>query len=158
MTDLWPTVPRVLAANNYMVLATADTDGVPWAAPVYFAPRDERRLYWVSSPDTRHSRNIATRPAVAITIFDSSAPIGAGEAVYADASAEPARDVELEALITVLNSRLPPDKALSLEDVEGDGPLVVYCATVSRHYVLVRGGDARFHNEFDTRVEVAPPA
>jgi uncharacterized protein YhbP (UPF0306 family) len=158
MTQLWPTVPRLLAVNIYMVLATADADGVPWATPVYFAAGDERHLYWVSSPETRHSRNIAMRPEVAITIFDSGVPVGAGEAVYAEATAGPAHGSERDVLLTVLNSRLPPDRALGAADVQPDGPLSIYCATVTRHFVLVRGGDTRFDNEFDARVEVKPPS
>jgi uncharacterized protein YhbP (UPF0306 family) len=157
-TELWLTVLRVLAANKYMVLATAVTDGLPWATPVYFAASDERHLYWVSSPETRHSRNISTRPTVAITIFDSQVPIGAAEAVFVEATAGPADDGERDALLKVLNSRLPPDKALNADDVQPGGPLEIYCATLSQHYVLVRGGDTRFDNEFDARMEVTPPS
>jgi nitroimidazol reductase NimA-like FMN-containing flavoprotein (pyridoxamine 5'-phosphate oxidase superfamily) len=156
--ELWATVPRVLAANKYMVLATADADGVPWATPVYFAASDDKHLYWVSSPETRHSRNISMRPTVAITIFDSQVPIGAAEAVFVEATAAPADAAERDVLLEVLNSRLPPDKALSAGDVQHDGPLQIYCATVTQHYVLVRGGDTRFDNEFDARLEVTPPS
>jgi hypothetical protein len=141
-----------------MVLATADADGVPWATPVYFAPSDESHLYWVSSPTTRHSRNLAVRPAVAITVFDSQVPIGAAEAVYVEAVAGPVDDAELEVLLGMLNSRLPADKALGPDDVRGAGPLRIYGATVSRHYVLVRGGDTRFDNDLDARMAVTPPA
>jgi hypothetical protein len=59
-------------------------------------------------------------------------------------------------LLTVLNSRLPADKALTLADVQPEGGLSIYRATVSHHYVLVRGGDSRFDNQFDARVEVTP--
>jgi nitroimidazol reductase NimA-like FMN-containing flavoprotein (pyridoxamine 5'-phosphate oxidase superfamily) len=155
--ELWSTVPRVLAANKYMVLATAAADGVPWAMPVYFAASD-KHLYWVSSPETRHSRNISMRPTVAITIFDSQVPIGAAEAVFVEATAGAADDGERDALLKVLNSRLPPDKALNADDVQPGGPLEIYCATVTRHYVLVRGGDTRFENEFDARMEVTAPS
>ncbi len=158
MTDLWETVPRLLAANKYMVLATADADGVPWATPAYFAPRDESRLYWVSSPESRHSRNIAVRPTVAITVFDSSVPIGGAEAIYLEATARQVDVAEHDALLEVLNSRLPPEKALTLDDVRPDGPMPMYGATVSRHHVLIRGGDARFDNVVDARLEVFPPS
>ena len=39
-------------------------------------------FYWVSSPRARHSRNLEQCPAVEIVIFDSTAPVGQGEAVY----------------------------------------------------------------------------
>jgi hypothetical protein len=36
-------VDRVLAANRYLVLGTADEHGQPWATPVFFAPLDPTR-------------------------------------------------------------------------------------------------------------------
>ena len=155
--DLWPTVPQVLADNRYMVLATSDAEGTPWATPVYFAASDEEHLYWVSSPEARHSRNISVRPDVAITVFDSQVPIGSAEAVYVEATAAAADEAERDRLLEVLNSRLPAGKTLGADDVRPVGPLQIYCATVSAHYVLIRGGDARFENELDARLEVHRP-
>ena len=80
----------LLKASPYMVLATADADGVPWASPVWFATDDGRAFYWVSDPDTRHSRNIAVRPEIAIVIFDSTVAPYEGAAVYMEARAEQA--------------------------------------------------------------------
>ena len=82
------TAQEIIDAGRYMVLATADADGVPWASPVWFAPDGNTRFLWVSREDTRHSRNLAVRPQLSIVIFDSSAPIGTGEGVYMDAVAE----------------------------------------------------------------------
>ena len=47
----------------------------------------EHLVLWVSAPDSRHSRNIAEQPTIAITIFDSHAPIGGAEAPYLEATA-----------------------------------------------------------------------
>jgi hypothetical protein len=33
----------------------------------------------------------------------------------------------------------------------------VYAATITRYFVLIRGGDPRFSNVVDTRLAVAPP-
>jgi hypothetical protein len=82
------TAQEIIDAARYMVLATADEDGVPWASPVWFAPDGYTRFLWVSREDTRHSRNLALRPQLSIVIFDSAAPIGTGEGVYMDAVAE----------------------------------------------------------------------
>ena len=43
--------------------AVADEAGLPWASPVWFASVDLREFFWVSSPDARHSRNLAVRPS-----------------------------------------------------------------------------------------------
>src|SRR4051812_42362703 len=82
-------VDRVLAANRYLVLGTADEDGRPWAPRVFSAPLDRDRVCGVSSPTSRHSRNIAHRAGIAITVFDSSVAVGRAEAAYFDADAAP---------------------------------------------------------------------
>jgi uncharacterized protein YhbP (UPF0306 family) len=146
------TVDRVLAANRYLVLGTADEHGRPWATPVFFAPLDPHSLCWVSSPDARHSRNITHRNTVAITVFDSTVPVGQAEAAYFDASAAPATTDEADAALQSLNSRLPLDKQLSGDDLQPHGPLLVYRAVLKHSYVLVRGGS--LGNDVDMTVEV----
>ena len=56
----------IIDSNRYMALGTADTDGRPWVSPVWFASEDYKHFHWVSSPDARHSQNVAARPEVAI--------------------------------------------------------------------------------------------
>jgi uncharacterized protein YhbP (UPF0306 family) len=55
-----------LESHNTMTLATSQGD-VPWAATVFFAS-DEFRLYFFSSPDSRHCRNLEANARVAVTI------------------------------------------------------------------------------------------
>jgi nitroimidazol reductase NimA-like FMN-containing flavoprotein (pyridoxamine 5'-phosphate oxidase superfamily) len=98
-------VDRVVAANRYLVLGTADGDGLPWVTPVFFALLDPDRVCWVSSPDSRHSRNIARRARVAITIFDSSVEVGRAEAVYFDVDAAQATADESDTALQSLSSR-----------------------------------------------------
>jgi hypothetical protein len=52
-------------------------------------------FYWVSSPEAQHTRNLAERPEAEIVIFDSTAPVGQGEAVYITASTRAIPDDEL---------------------------------------------------------------
>lgn len=147
-------VDRILEDNRYLVIGTADDAGTPWATPVFFAALDPDTLVWVSAPDSRHSTNIRQRPQVAITVFDSRVEVGHAEAAYFDARAEPAEGAEIGAALTALNSRVPADKRLSLEDLAPAGALTVYRATLQRRYVLIRGGDPDFRNVHDMRVEV----
>ena len=86
---------RVIDANSYMALGTADEDGHPWVSPVWFASEDYRQFHWVSSPEARHSRNLASRPEVAIAIYDSSTVPGSAEAVYMSGRAEELSGAEL---------------------------------------------------------------
>lgn len=73
---------RVIDGNRYMALGTADESGQPWVSPVWFASEDYRSFHLVSSPDPKHSRNLAAHPEVAIAIFDSSVPVGGAQAAY----------------------------------------------------------------------------
>lgn len=155
--DLWELVPRLLLQSSYCVLATADAEGEPWATPVFFAARDQRELFWVSSPESRHSRNIEVRSTIGITVFDSTAPIGRAEALYLEAYAGAVEPTLHAEALDVMNTKLPSHQALASTDLFPSGPLQPYRATVARHYVLIRGGDARFDNVVDQRLEVRPP-
>jgi uncharacterized protein YhbP (UPF0306 family) len=147
-------VDRMLAANRYLVLGTADKDGQPWVTPVFFAPLDPNRVCWVSSPDSRHSRNISHRAAVAITVFDSTVEVGQAEAAYFDADAARATPDETDTALRSLNSCLPHDKRLSADDLQPRGPLIIYRADIRHRYVLIRGGNPEFGNAVDMTVEV----
>ena len=64
-----------------MTLGTADESGRPWVSPVWFAHSGYREFFWVSSPDARHSINLAARPEVGIVMFDSQVSPAEAEAV-----------------------------------------------------------------------------
>lgn len=86
---------QVVADNRYVVLATADADGLPWASPVWYAARDFREFYWVSRPGATHSQNISARPDVGLMIFDSSRRPGENSGLYARARAEIVPEAEV---------------------------------------------------------------
>ncbi len=94
-------VRAVIDANRFMTLATADEHGTPWATPVWFASPDDQRFLWVSSPTTRHSRNIAARPDIAIVIYDSRTAIADRQAVYIEAIAGEVSDDGLDGAIEI---------------------------------------------------------
>ncbi|WP_052663641.1 pyridoxamine 5'-phosphate oxidase family protein [Psychromicrobium lacuslunae] len=145
---------QLLATNLYLVIATTGEDGAPWVTPVFFAAVGIERVYWVSSPDARHSRNITGNPAVAITAFDSSVEIGRAEAAYADGEAVRAPADEIISGLRILNARVPPAKQLSVKDLVPDGPLCLYRAELKRRHILVRGGNPELRNELDVIIEV----
>src|SRR5262245_24713641 len=96
---------RVLEGNRYMVLGTVEDDGSPRLSPVYFTPARYRDLYWVSSPDARHSQNVRARPEVQIVVFDSSSLPNRSEAVYVAATA---REVPAAELPDVVDEAFDP--------------------------------------------------
>ncbi len=60
------TVLNYLKEHYTMTIATAG-DGAPWAASVFYA-NDGFFLYFLSDPDSRHSKDIAGNPRVGITV------------------------------------------------------------------------------------------
>jgi uncharacterized protein YhbP (UPF0306 family) len=139
MSDFSDMAREIIESNRYMVLGTADASGVPWVTPVWYAQSDHRRFIWVSSPDRRHSRNVAARAEVSIVIFDSSVAVGSARAVYMAAHAEELSGAELE-LDVALFDRAGQAQGLSrrwtLEDMRAPAPFRLYGATVSQHWVL----------------------
>src|SRR5713226_6113742 len=77
----------IIDANLYGVLGTADASGLPWVSPVYYAAAHYSEFYWLSSPQARHSLNLAARPQLSLVIFNSQATVGTGQAVYMSAVA-----------------------------------------------------------------------
>jgi hypothetical protein len=123
---------------------------------VFYVADGEHRVLWVSSPDSRHSRNITARPTVAITIFDTNAPIGQAEALYLEATATLVNDRAHARAVELLNARLPTGQQLEADDFDPVGPLRIYQANVRQHYLLIRGGDPNFDNVTDARLPVSP--
>ncbi|MGH8894990.1 MAG: pyridoxamine 5'-phosphate oxidase family protein [Actinomycetes bacterium] len=132
----------IIDDSRYMVLATADESGRPWASPVYFAADGYREFFWVSSPEATHSRNIAVRGQVSIVVFDSGAAIGTGQAVYMAARAELVADDDLVRGTEVFSRRSVAHGARpwATDDVRPPAALRLYVATVSEHWVLAKDG------------------
>ena len=147
----------VVDSNRYMALGTADEAGHPWVSPVWFASLDYRSFYWVSSPDSKHSRNLAARPEVAIAIFDSSVPVGAAQAVYMKGLATQLAGDELRLGLDVFDrvSRDDIGREWGLDDVEGASLFRLYRATVSEHWVLIPGRDPERGSGVDRSEQVS---
>jgi hypothetical protein len=136
------TVSDIIEASRYLVLATADAAGRPWSSPVYFAHIRFTEFFWVSSPDVTHSRNIAVRPEVGIVIFDSQAPIGAGQGVYMSAVAELLEGSDTARGIEAFSRRSAAHGGPEWtgEDVRPGTGLRLYRATAGSHWILAKDG------------------
>jgi nitroimidazol reductase NimA-like FMN-containing flavoprotein (pyridoxamine 5'-phosphate oxidase superfamily) len=133
--ELGAVAKSIIDANRYMTLATADEHGSPWASPVWYAPVGYREFLWVSSPEARHSRNLALRPELAIVIFDSH-EAGGWKALYMIAVAEELTDVDEEIQIYSRHGEAQGLRAWAREDVLRPARHRLYRATVSEHFVL----------------------
>ena len=135
--DLAAHARAIIDANLYLTLGTTDADGRPWTSPVYFAPAGDRRFYWMSATDARHSRHLAERPQVSMVIFDSTVPPYHGRAVYAVGEARELSGTDLD---RALEAYPRPDGqgATPVTRSEVTAPAVyrLYQATVSDMWIL----------------------
>jgi nitroimidazol reductase NimA-like FMN-containing flavoprotein (pyridoxamine 5'-phosphate oxidase superfamily) len=142
----------IVDENRYLTLGTADQDGTPWATPVFFTPDGYSDFYWVSSPDARHSRNVAARPEVAMVVFDSTVAVGSAEAVYLSGVAAQVPDDELERCARLFSARLPELKGFPPDELRPPELFRLYRARVTEHSVLVRGSDPELGTGVDSRI------
>jgi hypothetical protein len=135
--DLAVIARTIIDSNMYMVLGTADESGQPWVSPVYYASAGYKEFYWVSSPEVKHSRNIAVRPQISIVIFDSQAPIGTGQGVYMSAIVEQLTGADLDRGIEIFTrlSLVHGGREWKREDVEESALYRLYRATASEHWI-----------------------
>lgn len=133
--DLAAIARRIVDTNRFMALGTADGGGTPWVSPVWYAPVSYRDYVWVSRPGTRHSRHLAERPQVAITIYDSHRP-GSWAALYMAGVAAEVEDVD--AALDVFNRRSKTQRlrGWSREEVVAAGEFRLYRAAISEQFVL----------------------
>jgi hypothetical protein len=147
-------VARVVVDSGvYVVLATADAQGVPWASPVWFAVEEPSTLFWVSYSGARHSQNIAAQPRIAMVVFDSTVRPLTGQAVYMTAYAEQVTRPEEVAHAVDVFSRESVRQgldALALDAVTGSGRLRMYRARVEEFSILDPD------SPYDVRVQVQP--
>ena len=120
----------IIDEGVFMTLATADAEGVPWASPVWYAPDGYSELLWVSRPETRHSRNLAVRPELAIVSFDSRQTPGDVTAVSMEGRAEQT-DPER---IGIFSERAVAQGMAEWPVVPDH--LRLYSAVISQHWVL----------------------
>jgi hypothetical protein len=154
--DLSELARTVIDSNRYMALGTADASGHPWVTPVWFASEDHQHFHWVSSPESRHSRNLDARPEVAIAIFDSTVVPGTAKAVYMSGVAGELTGSQLEPGLEVFDrvSRKDLGREWGLDDVQEPSLFRLYRATVSEHFVLIPGRDPERGTGVDRREQV----
>lgn len=139
------TFARIVEASQYMTLATADADGLPWASPVWYAANRGDEFVWVSDPAARHSRNLAVRPQLAIAIFDSHQVPGTGRGVYIAAHGEPVADEQLDRAIKIFSDKSVAGggEPWTRSDMLPPSRLRLYRAVANERFVLATGKDVR---------------
>lgn len=131
----------VLDGNRYAVLGTADAEGRPWVSPVFYTLSGYREVIWMSSPEARHSRNLAERAEVSLVVFDSSAVVGEAAAVYMCGVAAEVTGEAVAAVAAAYGDAAVPKggRPVSIGEVSGDGIYRMYRATIREHWILDPG-------------------
>lgn len=126
-------VKNLLDTIRYMTISSVDSEGNPWAAPVWYA-YDDRTLYYWSSIHSQHQQNITLDPNVYITIFDSSAAEGEGFGVYARVTVVEVDQEHLESALEIYNSKAKVFK-LKSSDCSAPAPSRLYGVKLGDIYV-----------------------
>lgn len=100
---------EIFDSTLYCVIATVTLGGAPQSIPVRFA-YDDDCIYFRSSPDSSHSKNLSTNPQISVTIYDTTQSVKG--AVYIHSSAEKVEGVDKERALAIFNDRFnnPPDQ------------------------------------------------
>jgi nitroimidazol reductase NimA-like FMN-containing flavoprotein (pyridoxamine 5'-phosphate oxidase superfamily) len=146
---------EVIDSNRYLVLGTAHDDGHPRVSPVYFNHREHRAFYWVSSPDSQHSRNLAADPRVNAVVFDSSVPPPQTRAVYLTGRAAEVPEGDLAEEVPHAFAQVREGaRPFTVEELSGEGALRLYRLDVVTTEVHARGGHPQWGLGIDTRLPV----
>lgn len=97
---------QIISQIIYITIASVDKEGQPWNTPVYSAFDERYTFYWISSPESQHSQNIAANHRVFLSIYDSTLAEGTAEGVYIQAEASELIDTaEIERALELLADR-----------------------------------------------------
>lgn len=96
-----------LARHTTLTLATVGPDGLPQAAPLFYASDAHLNLIFLSSPDSRHSRNLARNPAAAAAIYDEAWEWQAIRGVQLEGRVERLEGEERQAALALYRAKYP---------------------------------------------------
>ncbi len=107
--DMRPVLLEFLNRQSTMALGTAGlADGRPQVAPLFFASDERLNLYWISDPDSRHSKNITDWNDTAAAIFTETWEYGAIKGVQAEGDAYDVTDpAERERALALYRAKFP---------------------------------------------------
>lgn len=96
-----------LARHTTLTLATVGPDGLPQATPLFYASDERLNLIFLSSPDSRHSRNLARNPAAAAAIYDEVWEWQAIRGVQLEGQVERLEGEERRAALALYQAKYP---------------------------------------------------
>jgi len=139
---------------RHAAIATVNEDGSPHNSPVFFQ-YDSRLnyLYWSSSPESQHSKNIAGDGRIFVVLYEAN--VGGG--LYIEANeAHTLEGTELEQGLLIFNEfRAKREKhPLSLDYFTGNSQQRMYRATIQKLSVNIAEHDENGNITKDYRQEI----
>jgi len=123
-------VRRYIREGMMMQVATIKGDQ-PWVCTVYYVPDEELNLYWISTPERRHSREIAGHPKVAGAIPVKHAPDGGVVGLQFEGQAQRITDQDeiqkiMKLYVNRYTMRLPTGDGWYRDFIAGKNPYKLY--------------------------------
>jgi hypothetical protein len=129
----------ILTANRYAVLGTATLSGDPWVSRVYFVNLGLSTPALALPPFSTTLRTDRPEPPrIALTVFDSTVPLGGATAFYARATAELCPDDDLATQLQAFSTHSTAEgfPVWRPDQVTGDATLRLYRAEVTEAWLL----------------------
>jgi uncharacterized protein YhbP (UPF0306 family) len=92
-------VASLLREETTLSLATTSQDGEVSVAPLFYIAADDLSLYWLSSEDSLHSKNLKIQPRVAATVYRNAMSWREIRGIQMRGSASKVTDSELRRLL-----------------------------------------------------------
>lgn len=116
-------IRHLLARVPYVAIATTGADGAPHNTPVRGVFNDKLHMFWASSPEVAHSKNIVRDGLAFVVLFDSER---GGAGLYMAGRAQVLEEGErLHYAFNLLKQTRPEDMD-SIERFRGEGPQRIY--------------------------------
>jgi len=122
-------VLEYLGAHNVMTLATVGPAG-PWAAAVFYV-NDGLRLYFISSPKSRHCENVSADPRAAATIQEDYRDWPEIKGIQLEGKVAPVDPAELSRARALYGGKFPV-----VGNIAAAPPAIVAAFANVRWYVL----------------------
>lgn len=124
--DIKKLIRKYLETGRMMQVATA-VDNQPWCCTVYFVADEKFNLYWISTPDRRHSKEIENNTKVAAAIAIKHVPGKDVIGLQVEGDAELVKDTqEIKSTMRIYTDRYNRDEEWYKDFVAGKSGYKLY--------------------------------